>query len=62
MIELTRETTIVIAKTDLAVILTEAFCGTYTPFSNLYVENVREVEEDETSFELSLSVKETEAV
>lgn len=61
MTELKQETTIEIETTDLAEILTEVFCGSYTPFRNLYVENIRVTGDGENYFELSLSAKETEA-
>jgi hypothetical protein len=62
MTELTQNTTIDIEMTDLAEILTEVFCGSYTPFKNLYVENIRVTGDGENYFELSLSKRETEAV
>jgi hypothetical protein len=62
MTELTQDTTIDIEMTDLAEILTEVFCGSYTPFKNLYVENVRVTGDGENYFELSLSKREAEAV
>jgi hypothetical protein len=61
MTELTQNTTIDIEMTDLAEILTEVFCGSYTPFKNLYVENIRVTGDGENYFELSLSKRETEA-